>query len=611
LSDIFAQPAVSGGYSVAQITSAYLASNLSFVTSLKGSITGNGSGQTIAIVDAYNDPNIVSDVNTFSTKFGLPKVTNANLKVVSQTGSSSLPASSSDWDLEISLDVEWAHAIAPAANIVLVEAKSSSLSDLLTAVQYASTKTGASVVSMSWGTDEFRGETSYDSYFTTPGVTFVASSGDSGVTSWPSVSSNVLAVGGTTLTVTSSSSGYSYGGETAWSDSGGGVSSYEALPSYQKMIGISASGRVTPDVSYDANPSTGFLVYDSVATGGSSGWMVVGGTSAGAPQWAGIIAIANEGRVANGLSTLTQANAMIYTIYDTSGKSAQDFHDVTSGRNTSGFSAMKGYDAVTGLGSPIVSSLVSDLATATATSGPTSTTKITIGTTPGSGGLGGWGGWGGGWSGWGGGWSGWWSPFGMTASSTQPSAPAALPWHPASDSSPALHAEVAATSQVVVAPITNVSTADLSSSPQPARSTTWEGSFGDGAPSIEYASGADEATVAIFGPASTGPQFQLHIPAALASRATDTVFTQSLPSETDEALAVVDGQPQLAPEEIEHSTRAATQSQSRTQQPAADTVATSVVELSGSTIAALVFAWQLRVNAAETERDRRRVDRAS
>ena len=500
LSDIFAQPAVSGGYSVAQITSAYLASNLSFVTSLKGSITGNGSGQTIAIVDAYNDPNIVSDVNTFSTKFGLPLVTNANLKVVSQTGSSSLPASSptgpwrSPWMWSGPRHCAGGEYRAGRGQILQPQRPA----DRRAVCQHQNRRT--SVVSMSWGTNEFRGETSYDSYFTTPGVTFVASSGDSGVTSWPSVSSNVLAVGGTTLTLTSSNA---YGSEKAWSDSGGGVDWYKALPSYQKMIGISASGRVTPDVSYDANPSTGFLVYDSVATGGSSGWMVVGGTSAGAPQWAGIIAIANEGRVANGLSTLTQANAMIYTIYDTSGKSAQDFHDVSSGRNTSGFSAMKGYDAVTGLGSPVVSSLVSDLATATATSGPTSTTKITIGTTPGSGGLGGWGGWGGrGVAGAdrGGGWSGWWSPFGMTASSTQPSAPAALPWHPASDSSPALHAEVAAASQVVVAPITNVSTADLSSSPQPARSTTWEGSFGDGAPSIEYASGADEATVAIFGP---------------------------------------------------------------------------------------------------------------
>ena len=250
---------------------------MSLITKLKGSITGNGAGQTIAIVDAYNDPNIASDLATFDAKFGLPA---ANLKVVGETGSTKLPTTDAGWSLEISLDVEWAHAIAPGANIVLVEATSASFSDLLTAVSYAANYSGVSVVSMSWGSNEFNGETSYDSYFTSPaghtGVTFVASSGDSGVTSWPSVSSNVLAVGGTTLTLTSSGG---YAGETAWSDSGGGVSKYESLPGYQKMIGVSATGRVTPDVSYDANPSSGFLVYDSVPGNGSTGWINVGGTA--------------------------------------------------------------------------------------------------------------------------------------------------------------------------------------------------------------------------------------------------------------------------------------------------------------------------------------------
>jgi hypothetical protein len=400
LSEVIATPAVSsGGFTAAQITSAYLANNLSLVTKLKGTITGDGAGQTIAIVDAYNDPNIVSDLATFSTQFGLPT---ANLKVVSQTGSTTkLPTTSADWALEIALDVEWAHAIAPAASILLVEANSASLSDLLTAVKYAASYTGVSVVSMSWGTDEFSGEASYNSYFTTPtghtGVTFIASSGDSGVTCWPSVASNVLAVGGTTLTVTSSGT---YSSETAWSGSGGGVSKYVSLPSYQKMIGISASGRVTPDVAYDANPTSGFLVYNTVSGSGSTGWVTIGGTSAGAPQWAAILAIVNQGRVANGLGTLTQANATLYTLYATD--TTSDFHDVTSGSNTGRYAAAKGYDAVTGLGSPIVKSLVADLATATATSTTTSTTTITIAQVGSSGGgsSGGWGG--GGWRGWGG-----------------------------------------------------------------------------------------------------------------------------------------------------------------------------------------------------------------
>ena len=610
LSDIIAQPAVSGGYTAAQITSAYLASNLKLITSLKGSITGDGSGQTIAIVDAYNDPNIAGDVAAFSSKFGL---STASLKVVSQTGSSTLPTTNSDWSVEISLDVEWAHAIAPGANILLVEAKSASLTDLLTAVKYASNQPGVSVVSMSWGTNEFRGETSYDSYFTTPtghiGVTFVASSGDSGTTSWPAVASNVLAVGGTTLTLTSSNA---YSSETAWSDSGGGVSSYEALPAYQKMIGVSASGRVTPDVSYDADPNTGFLVYDSV--GSSGGWMEVGGTSAGAPQWAGIIAIANEGRVANGLSTLTQANAMIYTIYDTSAtKSAQDFYDVTSGRNTSGFGAVKGYDAVTGLGSPKVSYLVGDLATATLTSGPTSTTKITIGTTQGFGGwggLGGWGGWGGGWGGRGG-WSGWWSPFDMTAGSGQLSAPAALPLSAGSDSSPTLHTQSAATTQVVVAPIADVSTTYVSSTPREVRSTTWERGLNDSSPGVDYTSETDEATAAIFGSSSPDGRLGIDIPATPQSRVAGAVFVESLPSESDDAAAMVDGQPQLAPEDTESSAPAPVHSQNRTQQPPADVAVGSAVELSGSTIAALVFAWQLRVDSVAAEKERRYVNKAS
>jgi subtilase family serine protease len=393
LANVFATPAVSsGGYTPTQVTSAYLAANLSIITNLKTTITGDGTGQTIAIVDAYNDPNIQSDLQTFSTKFGL-YYSSTTLKVVSQTGSTTaLPTTNADWGLEIALDVEWAHAIAPKATILLVEANSASFSDLLTAVKYAASYTGVSVVSMSWGTDEFKGETSYDSYFTTSsnhnGVTFIASSGDSGTTCWPSVSSNVLSVGGTTLTVSSSGT---YVSETAWSSSGGGVSKYESLPSYQKMLGVSATGRVTPDVSYDANSSTGFLVYDSLAVSGSSGWLVVGGTSAGAPQWAAIIAIANQGRVAGGLTTLTSANAVIYTLYMTD--TTSDFHDVTSGRNTSGYSAAKGYDAVTGLGSPIVSWLVNDLATATATSTKASTTKIVIsGSSQGT--VGGWGPWG-------------------------------------------------------------------------------------------------------------------------------------------------------------------------------------------------------------------------
>jgi hypothetical protein len=341
-----------------------------------------GSGQTIAIVDAYNDPKIASDLATFDAKFGLSAP--PNFKVVNQTGGSSLPATDAGWATEIALDVEWAHAMAPGANILLVEARSASLGDLLTAVNYARQASlgGAPVttVSMSWGADEFRGETSYDSYFTTPaghaGVTFIAASGDYSVTTWPAAAGNVLAVGGTTLNVNASGS---YVGETAWRDGGGGVSLYERMPSYQTAAGIVTSngGRAVPDVAYNADPNTGFLVYDSVPYYGSSGWFVVGGTSAGAPQWASIIAIANQARAAAGLPSLAQANAALYTIHT---NAPQAFHDIASGNNGY-YSAAAGFDAVTGLGSPVVSTIIADLVNAP-TAGTTTTSTSSSGATP-------------------------------------------------------------------------------------------------------------------------------------------------------------------------------------------------------------------------------------
>ena len=169
----------------------------------------------------------------FDKQFGLAA---ANFTKVELTTNGQKPTTNSDWATETSLDVEWAHAIAPGANILLVEATNSSLSSLLAAVNYARNQAGVSVVSMSWGASEFSGETSYDSYFTTPAghapVAFVASSGDNGAGAiWPAVSSNVLGVGGTTLHVSSSGA---YGSETAWSGSGGGYSTQESEPSYQR-----------------------------------------------------------------------------------------------------------------------------------------------------------------------------------------------------------------------------------------------------------------------------------------------------------------------------------------------------------------------------------------
>ena len=227
------------------------------------------------------------------------------------------PKTDSGWALEESLDVEWAHAIAPGATILLVEASSASISSLLAAVDYAVSQ-GASVVSMSWGSSsEFLGETSFDSHFTAPGVTFTASSGDSGPgVIYPAASPYVTSVGGTTLPL--DSSGNLTAAETAWSGSGGGVSVYEPTPSYQSSIG--AAGRSVPDVAYDADPNTGVAVYDSTAYSGQSGWFVVGGTSAGAPQWGALAAIVNSQRS----TPLGGANPALYA------PPAADFRDEIS-----------------------------------------------------------------------------------------------------------------------------------------------------------------------------------------------------------------------------------------------------------------------------------------
>jgi hypothetical protein len=343
----------SGAYTPAQIQLAYGFNNITF-----GGVAGNGSGETIAIVDAYNDPNIQADLNTFDSEFGLPVTT---VTRVNETGGTSYPASdpTGGWELEESLDVEWAHAMAPGASIMLVEASSDSNSDLLVGVQYAAHY--ANVVSMSWGGGEFLGETGFDSsYFDQAGVTFVASSGDDGAPAeWPAVSPNVLSVGGTALTL---GPGNVWSSEVGWSGSGGGPSAYESQPSYQNgVVTQTSSARATPDVAYDADPSTGFAVYDSVPYEGGSGWSEVGGTSAGAPQWSALLAIADQGRAQSGQPALnsTSPQQVMSILY----ANPTDFHDITSGRSTGRphYSAGPGYDYVTGLGSPIANLIVGSL----------------------------------------------------------------------------------------------------------------------------------------------------------------------------------------------------------------------------------------------------------
>jgi subtilase family serine protease len=291
-------------------------------------ILSAGSGTTIAIVDAYDNPKVASDLALFSAQFGLPT---ASLEVHKM---SSFVRADSGWALEIALDVQWAHAIAPGARILLVEANSASLGDLLSAVNYARSRSDVSAISMSWGSNEFSGESAYESYFTSAyGASFFASSGDTGgAIIWPSSSANVVSVGGTTLTQVGS--GYV---ETAWSDSGGGISTQIAKPAYQASVPYGM--RSTPDVSYVGDPNTGFLVINNYGKTTTNNWYVVGGTSAGAPQWAAIYAIGKSA-----------TNANFYAGYP--GSYGVDFTDVVNGVS-GGFSAGFGYDLCTGIGSPL------------------------------------------------------------------------------------------------------------------------------------------------------------------------------------------------------------------------------------------------------------------
>ena len=297
-------------------------------------VANQGAGQTIGIVDAYDDPNIESDLGVFDSQFGLPACTTANgcFAKVNQSGGTSYPRKDAGWALEISLDVQWAHAIAPGAKILLVEASSNSFANLLAAEDYA--KTHADYVSNSWGASEFSGESSYDSHFAQSGVSFFVSSGDAGLPAeYPSASPNVISVGGTTLHF----SGGNFTSETGWSSGGGGCSSYETATLAQSAFSgygqVGCAGmRATPDVSLDADPASGVSVYDSTRYQGQQGWFTIGGTSASSPMWAGRAAVA--GAVVN--AAYVYGNNITYrdiTVGNNGAPCLVDF-DLCSGRGS-------------------------------------------------------------------------------------------------------------------------------------------------------------------------------------------------------------------------------------------------------------------------------------
>jgi hypothetical protein len=384
-----------GAYGLGSYTNGVLSNGISF-----GGIQGDGRGQTIAIVDAYDYPTAAADLNAFSTEFGLPTfggVGEPTFEKLNQTGGTTLPgtdpAGPGGWSVEESLDIEWAHSMAPMANIILFEANDAS-DNLYIAAKTAANTTGVVDVSMSWGGPEFNGETVYDStYFVTPaghiggaaslggtdlagGVTFLASAGDSGAYArgtntitpqYPASSPNVVGVGGTYLTVTGSNPTYAWATETGWGNGtssgtngggGGGISTYESQPSYQtgNVNGISATQRTYPDIAADADPNSGAAVYDTYDFGTASPWEAIGGTSLACPMWAGMTAVADEGRAIVGLGSLDGRSQTLPELYKLP---ATDFHDITVGNN--GYAAGPGYDLVTGIGAPIANLLIPGL----------------------------------------------------------------------------------------------------------------------------------------------------------------------------------------------------------------------------------------------------------
>jgi subtilase family serine protease len=335
------------GYGPSQFQSAY---------GLTAASGADGSGTTVAVVDAYNDPTAASDLATYRSAAGLPALTSGQFTQYNQEGETSpLPATApadDDWTLEESLDVDMVSAICPLCKIDLVEANNDSGTGLYVAEETAATTLGAKYISNSWGGSETSTDTTYDSeYFGVSGVVYTASAGDSaysGGVIYPATSPHVVSVGGTSLNTSSNARGWT---ESVWETSstegtGSGCSSNEPQPSWQAALSVITavcSHRVDNDVAADADPNTGAAVYDT--TNGNGGWNEVGGTSESSPMIASVFALAGN----NGNGGDNAADS-IYT-------HTSNLYDVTSGSNGSCSSsilctAKTGYDGPTGWGTP-------------------------------------------------------------------------------------------------------------------------------------------------------------------------------------------------------------------------------------------------------------------
>jgi subtilase family serine protease len=299
------------------------------------------STRTVAIVDAYDDPNAEKDLATYRSQFGLPACTTANgcFTKVNQKGSTtSRPAADGGWAQEISLDLDMVSATCPGCHILLVEATNSSFANLAAGVNTA-VRLGASAISNSYGGTD-TSDASYKSYYDHPGIAVTASTGDSGYgPQSPATFTGVVAVGGTSLNRASNTRGFT---EAAWSGAGSGCSAYNAKPTYQTTA-TQCSKKADADVSAVADPSTGVAVYDSYAYQGASGWMVFGGTSASSPIIASVFAM-------GGVPAGTEAGSLPWG-------HAGSLNDVTTGTNGACTTpvlctAGTGWDGPTGLGTP-------------------------------------------------------------------------------------------------------------------------------------------------------------------------------------------------------------------------------------------------------------------
>lgn len=395
-------------YSPAQVRAAYglptLPSSFSNLTAAQ--LAQYGAGQTIYLIDAYDDTMVDGELGAFSQLFGLPACTTRTLPVSASlplaapsanscdfykvpSGSSSsisatVPKYDANWAVEIAMDVEWAHAIAPLARLVLIEAADASFPSMTSAIGLAN-RMGPGVVSMSFGGAEGSYVLGADSYFQSTGMSYFASTGDSGAgVSWPSSSPYVVAVGGTTLTY----SGTGSRSEVVWSKTGGGVSAFEPTPAYQnsKVPGMQNYGkRAVADVAFNADPNSGqylaVIPNQTTCSFCQVSWVTGGGTSLSTPQWAGLTAIVNSIRTQTGKPMMGDPHAALYTqIASTAGTYASSFADVTTGSDATCAicKAVKGYDAPTGLGTPNAAALVNTLTGLTFASAPSVRGGISI-----------------------------------------------------------------------------------------------------------------------------------------------------------------------------------------------------------------------------------------